>query len=460
MSAPDPKNRVLLLMPSNTYHAADFIAAAGRLGIEVSVGTDRSQAFQDRQPAATLTLDFTDVESATAAIGSFAGRYPLQGVVGADDEATVLAASAAAALGLPHNPPAAVAATRDKPALRRALHDAGLPSPGYRVIRWKPNLGVAAPAEPVVEPVGAEATGKPVAPDPNAAAEGSTAGVGLGEAVNAALAEGIDFPCVLKPTFLSASRGVIRADDVRQFRAAAARIDAILDDPELRGRSADDERRILVEDYIPGDELALEGMLAGGDLHVLALFDKPDPLEGPYFEETIYVTPSRAGQETQRQAIDTVSRAVAALGLREGPLHAELRVNERGAFIIDLAARSIGGLCARVLRFGTGVSLEELILRHALGEDFASFRRERAAAGVMMIPIPRGGVLRSIEGLDAARNTPGIDEVTMTINRGQRLVPLPEGNRYLGFIFARDATPAGAEATLREAHARLRFEID
>jgi len=434
--------RVLLLMPSNTYHAADFIAAAGRLGIEVSVGTDRSQAFQDRQPAATLTLDFTDVESATAAIGNFAGRYPLRGVVGADDQATVLAASAAAALGLPHNPPAAVAATRDKPALRRALHDAGLPSPGYRVIRWRSQSGPGAPA------------------NANPTAEQGFAGTPLEDAVSAALAEGIDFPCVLKPTFLSASRGVIRADDARQFRAAAARIDAILDDPELRGRGADDERRILVEDYIPGDEMALDGMLAGGVLHVLALFDKPDPLEGPYFEETIYVTPSRAGEETRRRIGETVSRAVAALGLREGPLHAELRVNDEGAFLVDLAARSIGGLCARVLRFGTGVSLEELILRHALGEDFASFRREQAAAGVMMIPITGAGVLRSIEGLDAARNTPGIDEVTMTINRGQRLVPLPEGNRYLGFIFARDATPAGAEAALRQAHARLRFEID
>jgi biotin carboxylase len=453
MAVPEQKKRVLLLMPSNTYHAADFIAAASRLGIEVTVGTDRSQAFQDRQPAATLTLDFADVEGATTAIVEFAASHPLQGVVGADDEATVLAASAAAALGLPHNPPAAVAATRDKVALRRALTDAGLPSPGHRVIRWRSQSAPAAPAGHAAPP----AAGAPA--DANPPTGQRSAREPLEDAVNLALAEGIDFPCVLKPTFLSASRGVIRADDAEQLRAAAARIDAILDDPELRGRGADSERRILVEDYIPGDELALEGMLAGGELRVLALFDKPDPLEGPYFEETIYVTPSRAGEETSRQVVDTVSRAVAALDLRDGPLHAELRVNERGAFIVDLAARSIGGLCARVLRFGTGASLEELILRHALGEDFASFEREQAAAGVMMIPIPRAGVLRSIEGLDAARGVPGIDEVTMTIIRGQRLVPLPEGNRYLGFIFARDATPAGAEAALRQAHARLRFEI-
>jgi biotin carboxylase len=454
MIAPEQKKRVLLLMPSNTYHAADFIAAASRLGIEVTVGTDRSQAFQDRQPAATLTLDFADVEGATTAIVALAASHPLQGVVGADDEATVLAASAAAALGLPHNPPVAVAATRDKVALRRALTDAGLPSPGHRLIRWRSQSAPAAPAGHAAPPAAGAAA------DANPPIGQRSAHKPLEDAVNVVLEGGVAFPCVLKPTFLSASRGVIRADDAEQLRAAAARIDAILDDPELRGRGADDERRILVEDYIPGYELALEGMLAGGELRVLALFDKPDPLEGPYFEETIYVTPSRAGEETRRQILDTVSRAVAALGLREGPLHAELRVNERGAFIVDLAARSIGGLCARVLRFGTGASLEELILRHALGEDFASFEREQAAAGVMMIPIPGAGVLRSIEGLDAARSVPGIDEVTMTINRGQRLVPLPEGNRYLGFIFARDATPAGAEAALRRAHSRLRFEID
>jgi biotin carboxylase len=274
----------------------------------------------------------------------------------------------------------------------------------------------------------------------------------------AAAAGRVAYPCVLKPTVLAASRGVIRADTPAEFVAAFGRIRAILATPEVAALG-EGAAEILVEGFVPGPEVALEGLLQSGALRVLALFDKPDPLDGPFFEETIYVTPSRLPAAVQAAIAETSARAAAALGLREGPIHAELRVNEAGVWLIELAARSIGGLCSRTLRFGTGMSLEEIILRHALGLDIATLERERPAAGVMMIPIPRPGVLGEVRGQEAAEAVPGIEAVAITAHRGQELVPLPEGSRYLGFIFARGDRPEQVEAALREAHRRLEFEI-
>ncbi len=244
-----------------------------------------------------------------------------------------------------------------------------------------------------------------------------------------------------------------------EFLEAWRRIAAILADPLVAGRGGDAAGEILVEDFVPGEEVALEGLLTGGELRVLALFDKPDPLDGPYFEETIYVTPSRHAPAVQQACADAAKAAARALGLREGPIHAEIRVDGPRASVIEIAARSIGGLCSRTLRFGTGMSLEELILRHALGREIPSAERDAAAAGVMMIPIPGAGILQEVRGLEAARGIPEIEEVTISAHVGSRLVPLPEGDRYLGFIFSRAATPERAEAALREAHARLEFRI-
>jgi hypothetical protein len=251
---------------------------------------------------------------------------------------------------------------------------------------------------------------------------------------------------------------VIRANNVDQFMAAFRRIAALLarDDVVVTGDGAD---YLLAEAFIPGVEVALEGLMMGGTLHTLALFDKPDPLDGPFFEETIYVTPSRLPADVQTRLREVTARACAALGLTEGPVHAELRVSDAGPCVLEIAARSIGGLCSRTLRFGTGMTLEEIILRHALGRPIASLDRERRAAGVMMIPIPRAGRLVAVEGEAAARAVTGIEEVSITAHRGQELVPLPEGWQYLGFIFARGDTPAAVEAALRDAHARLHFEI-
>jgi hypothetical protein len=200
-------------------------------------------------------------------------------------------------------------------------------------------------------------------------------------------------------------------------------------------------------------------MLTDGRLTTLAIFDKPDPLDGPFFEETIYVTPSRLSAATQKAIADCAAQAAGALGLSDGPIHVELRINDSGPWLIELAARSIGGLCSRTLSFGTGMSLEEIILRHALGWPIASLERERSAAGVMMIPIPRGGILERVNGLEAARAAPGIEGVTISMHQGQPIAPLPEGSAYLGFIFSRATTPAEAEASLRRAHALLEFTI-
>jgi biotin carboxylase len=275
----------------------------------------------------------------------------------------------------------------------------------------------------------------------------------------ATMARRVEYPCVLKPLSLSASRGVIRADDPAQFATAYQRLVAILQRPDVaisRRRSA---QELLVEGFIPGFEVALEGLLTDGQLRVFALFDKPDPLDGPFFEETIYVTPSRFPAAVQEQIASCTAAVASALGLRHGPVHAELRVNAQGPWLLEIAPRSIGGLCSRTLRFGDGLSLEELLLRHALGREAETLERERLAAGVMMIPIPQAGILRHVTGQEDVKQIVGIEDISLTIPLGQEVVPLPEGSRYLGFIFARDQTPAGVELALREAHRRLTFVI-
>ena len=404
--------RVLLLLPTTTYRARDFIQAGSRLGVATVVGSDKRQALADVAPAHTVTLDLARAEEAAAQIVGFAERWPLNAVIPTDDQTAVVAALASESLGLPHNPPEAARAARHKDRLRAILSAAGVRTPRYRLL----------PLE--VDPLG--------------------------------VADGQSFPCVLKPTFLAASRGVIRADTPREFSAAFQRIAALLALPDVAEKASDAYRGILVEEFVPGAEVAVEGLLAGGRVRVLAIFDKPDPLDGPFFEETIYVTPSRHEEAARRAIADATGAAARALGLREGPIHAELRLGAAGPWVIELAARSIGGLCSRVLRFGTGRSLEELILMQALNRDLEGLEREPGPAGVMMIPIPRAGVLREVTGLDRARQVAGVEEVTISAAIGKPLVPLPEGSSYLGFIFARAATPDEAEAALREAHRRLR----
>ena len=390
--------------------------AAKRQGAAVTVGTERRNALEKAVPGATVALSFRQPERAVEQIAAFHQRYPLDTIVGVDDETTLLAAMAARALGLPHNDVDAVRATRNKHVMRRLLAEAGARSPWFEL--------VSLDEDPM------------------------------------AVAARVPFPCVVKPVFLSASRGVIRADDTTAFVAAVEQVRTILSEPEVAAAGGEDARRYLVEGFIPGVEVALEGMLIGGTLKVLALFDKPDPLDGPYFEETIYVTPSRLSDEDQAQVTDATRVAARALGLREGPVHAELRLNDAGAWVVEIAARSIGGLCSDTLEFSGGRSLEDLILLHAVGADVSHFERAPEPSGVIMLPIPRRGVLRAVHGIEAARAVPGVTQVTVSIPLGDEVVPLPEGNRYLGFVFARGDSPADVEAALREAHRRLAFQIE
>lgn len=406
--------RLALLSGPSSYRTSAFQQAARRLGIEVTLVVDTPDELEvEGQCDGLIPLDFTRTDAAIAALERLAASQHISGLLSLDDSATMLAARAAASLGWPHNDPGAALAARDKWVMRQALQRGGVPVPAFQ--RY------------------------PLMTDPRQ------------------IAAETKFPVVVKPTTLSGSRGVIRADDVDEFVAAWERAKRIV---QHQGENAD-EGELLVEEYLPGVEVALEGLLTAGELMTLALFDKPDPLEGPFFEETIYVTPSRLSEAMQSAISARVAEAAAALGLREGPVHAELRLNNAGIWLIEMAGRSIGGLCSTVLEFGAGVSLEELILRHAAGLALPAKATERSlgAAGVMMIPIPKSGILRGVESLDDARNVPHITGVEITAPLNQPLTPLPEGASYLGFIFARASDPEVVEHALRDAHERLTFRI-
>ena len=409
------KKRILLLVPTKTYRAKAFLAAASQLGVAVAIGSDQPQTLSELSPRKSLVINFNKPEKATEEIAAFARTHPIDAVVGVDDDTTILVSMVAKALSLPHNSVESARTTRSKYQMRKVLAMGGVPSPRFELVSISADL-----------------------PE---------------------IARGVSFPCVLKPLSLSASRGVIRANDPKEFVAAFQRIVRILDSADVKSRKDARAQQILVEDFIPGIEVALEGILIRGRLKVLAIFDKPDPLDGPFFEETLYITPSRLPVDVQNDIISCTARTATVLGLREGPVHAELRVNDHGAWIIEIAARSIGGLCARTLRFGTGISLEELIIRHAIGMEVDSLQRERQPAGVMMIPIPKAGILREVRGKTDAEQVQGIEEITISIPVGQEVLPLPEGASYLGFIFARGSTPDCVEAALREAHHQLEFII-
>ncbi len=423
--------RILLVAPSSSYRLDDFQAAAARLEpeVELLVATDRCRTLariwgeggRGRAAKTSVPLDLKRPAEAASAIVAFdrklrsAGEPGLAGAIGVDETTALVAALVKAELGLSTDSPEAAAAARNKLLQRTLLASQGLPVPRFAL-----------------------------------AAAGEDAGK---------VAESVGFPCVLKPLALSSSRGVIRADDVAGARVAAERIVALLGRPDV-GRPQDPTvKELLVESFIPGAELAVEGLLREGRFELLALFDKPDPLDGPYFEETLYVTPSRLPARRQRQVVACAAQAAAALGLTEGPIHAELRLNDGGPWILEVAARSIGGLCSRTLRFGVGLSLEELLLRHAAGLPIPSLERSGGASGVMMLPIPKAGTLHGVTGLDEARAVPGVEDVVISVRNGERLVPLPEGNRYLGFAFARGGGPAEVEAALRCAQRLLTFDI-
>lgn len=412
----------MLLVPTVTYRAPDFMDAARALGVEAIIASDHDQAMADSMGERALVVPFDDPEEAAARIVESARRAPLDAVVPVDEAGVVPAALAARELGLPHNPPEAVAATRDKAVLRRALSGSTIRQPEFAVARPGGDVG--------------------------------------------SLAERVGLPCVVKPVSLSASRGVIRADTPAEAAAAAERVREVLRQADSGAEAPPDpDGPLLVEAYVPGDEVAVEGLLVGGRLEVLALFDKPDPMEGPYFAETLLVTPSRLPDAVQAEIRRVVAVAAEAIGLLEGPVHAEVRVDPaRRVWFLELAARSIGGLCARTLRFGTGMTLEEVVLRHAAGLPLRGLARDlppdEAAAGVAMLYPPRAGTLAGVDGVGEAEAVPGIESIELTLRPGAEVRPLPESSRYLGFAFARGASPEAVEASLRGAVAALEVVVE
>ena len=471
--------RVLLITPPGSYRVHAYLEAARDLGLDMLVASEGEHSLVPGLDGG-IRVDLADsgavIEQALAA---HRGR-PIAAVVATDDATVEIANRAAAALGLAHNAPTAARTTRRKDLARAALAAAGLPAPAVRRVDLRRPLG------------------------PQLA--------------------GVEFPCVVKPLAMSASRGVIRADDLAGLEAACRRAGAIVvvatagvsagvttgatvgdsvgvPTGATAGDSAgvttgatvgdsvgvptgatagiavgtaatataatasidagaEERHMLLIESFVPGPEIALEGMLAGGELSVLAIFDKPDPLDGPFFEETIYVTPSRLPDSVQTLAAERVREGCAAYGLTEGPVHAELRIHDGEAWIIEIAGRTIGGDCARLFTFGSGTSLEHLVLQRALGRaPDGPFRGDARAAGVLMIPTPGAGTLRRVEGVMAASRIPGIREVSITMREGYELSPLPEGGTYLGFVFALGDDPAGVEASLRSAQDAIRVMV-
>jgi biotin carboxylase len=417
-NVPGSARRVILLSTTTGYQLRSFGDAAERVGVELIFGTDRCHQLDDPWRDRAVAVRFHDEESSLDAVVRAVADAPVQGVVAVGDRPTVLAARIAERLGLPGNPPDAAAASGNKRATRERFAAYGLNTPANITL--------------------------PLATD-------------VDEAVRDPR---LIFPCVLKPLGLSGSRGVIRADSAHEFTQAFARIRSLLSRPEVRAARTGLEDAVLVERFIAGREFAIEGVLTTGALQTFAIFDKPDPLDGPFFEETIYVTPSTLPADAQARIHTSVARATEALGLRHGPVHAECRVGPAGVFVLEVAARPIGGLCSKTLRFDAGVSLEEVLLRHAIGEDVTGFHQDAAASAVMMIPIPRRGLLKGVRGEDEARRVPGVDDVRITAKIDQLLEPLPEAGSYLGFIFAHGGSSGDAEAAVREAHRRLVFEID
>jgi len=411
--------RVLILSTTTGYQLRSFGDAAARIGIDLMFATDRCHQLDDPWRDEAIAVRFHEEDASLLAILEAAQLRPIDGVIPVGDRPVVLAARAARALRLRGNSREAAAASANKKLAHVRFADAGLPVPWF----------FEAP------------------PDPDVAGDSR-----------------VRFPCVIKPLGLSGSRGVMRADTPEQLRGAIARLKKLLSRRDVRVLRSGLEDSMLVEGFIDGRELAIEGMMSDGTLRAFAIFDKPEPLDGPFFEETIYVTPPDLPREQQRAIVSQVQRAARALGLTTGPVHAECRVGAAGIFVLEIAARPIGGLCSKVLRFSRKgerepVPLEEVLLRHAIGEDIEEYTREPTAAGVMMIPIPKRGMLRRVDGIESARKTPHVDELHITAKIDQLLEPLPEGASYLGFIFARAPERDAVVQALKEAHAKLRFEI-
>jgi len=409
-------SRLLILASKLGYQTRSFAEAAKASGLDIVFGSDRCHQLEDPWADGAIAVRFEDPEGSARRIVKQSLVRPIDGLIALGDRSMATAAFAARALGIAYHSPQAIENCRSKLRQREVLRDAGLPVPGFFSFRLDKRVDKILPR--------------------------------------------VQFPCVVKPLRLAASQGVIRANNPAEFQAAVERIRKLLESPDIQVTREPELDRVLVERYIPGAEVAVEGLLTRGKLRILAVFDKPDPLEGPYFEETIYVVPSRLPDQVYDRVIDCAARTVRALGLMHGPVHAEFRIHEEGPWVLEAAPRPIGGMCSRALRFGPQcIFLEELLVRHALGMPGTDLDREDGASGVMMIPVPRSGILEKVEGETEARATPGIEDVQITARLHDFIAAWPEGSTYLGFLFARCKSPDEVEAALRLAHSRLKFEL-
>ncbi|MDQ1406487.1 MAG: hypothetical protein QOG55_2116 [Acidobacteriaceae bacterium] len=427
-----PSRRLLLFTNKLGYQTRSVETAAQKHATEIIYVTDRCHQLEDPWGDRAIAVHFESAQSAAASVVAALNGKSVDGILALGDSPSVAAAYTARELGISYNHPVAVEACRSKLRMREVFRETGMKTPWFRTI----NL------HPLPEPA----------------------------------LLGISYPCVLKPLSLSASRGVIRANNRDEFISAAQRIRKLLESPEIRATREAHLDQILVESYIPGREVAVEGLLTDGVLRVLAIFDKPDPLEGPYFEETIYVTPSDLPESQQLAIQKCAQESARAIALTRGPVHAEFRIQrENGAdevWPLEIAARPIGGLCTRALRFvenetvenedthkQASIGLEELLLLHSLDLPVNTWTRERTASGVMMIPVPSSGILEGVQGEEAARATFGITELLITARLHDYIEAWPEGASYLGFLFAAAKTPREVEQALRTAHEKLHFTM-
>lgn len=406
-----PRDRVLVIAPHGSYRTAPFIKAANNLNVDVLIASQGEHSIVSDYVKG-LHIDFTYPEQAVETILNEAKKSPFSGIIGTDDSTTELSAQVAKKLSLPHNNPHAVNIAQRKDLARLSLKNSKVNIPKFNLLL----------------------TNKPLSEQKIS----------------------VDFPAVIKPVALSASRGVIRVNNTLELQQAVTRVETMLIEERQIEKSI--REILLLEEFIPGKEVAVEGMLHNGELDVLAIFDKPDPLDGPFFEETYYITPTSFSKAIQSKIKQTILESCNAYGLTEGPIHAECRINEKGVWILEVAARTIGGMCGRLLSLGTGHTLEELVLLHAMGKR-VEINILESAAGVLMIPIPSAGILKRVEGLLEAQRIPYISELSIEVRDGYELVPLPEGNSYLGFIFAEAPTVEEAELALRDAHDCLNIVI-
>ena len=400
-----PQRTAVLVLPSEGYRISDYIEAAARVDVEVIVATDAHHGLAEDMGAQLIPIDFSRPEDSARRI---AGARPhIDAVVPIDDRGVAIAAGAAALRNLAHNAPEAIASTSDKATMRASLSGV-VNQPDFAVVEQDADI--------------------------------------------AALAQGLGSSVIVKPVGLAGSIGVIRVDDSAGLTQAVDRVRSIQSE-----HGFPEDHRVLVETYVDGVEVAVEGLITNGDWDTLAIFDKPDLLTGPYFPETHYVTPSRLTTATLDTITHAARKAATHLGIRQGPVHAEFRVTPDGEIVLlELAARAIGGLCGRALRFGLNeTSLEELILRNAVGERVRGTRLAPGASGVSMIPVPRGGMFEGIDGTDGALAVQHVTRVDVSGIAGRPVRPLPEESTYLGFVFARASDPADVEAALRFAGAQL-----